>query len=103
MEKEIEIKKGDDLVNFVKNISSEVSKLRIDSDVDYMGCSRSYVYEKVFLAIHDLEWIIDRVAELNREIVRCKECRDFAISFDKNNLCYRCSNDDDRKEKMSEV
>jgi len=94
-EEKIEVKHADELVDFVKGVSKQVYRLRIGKDVDYMGCSRSYVYEKVQTAIHDLEWIIDRIAELKGDVVRCEECRDFAEYFDKYNLCARCSDEEE--------
>lgn len=100
MEK-IQIKSGGELVSFVKNISEQVSKLRIGDDVDYMGCSRSYIYEKVHIAIHNLEWIIDRIAELHNDKVRCIECSEFTDTLDKDDLCYRCSSDEEWRERIA--
>ncbi len=97
-EEKIIVKTGDELVTFAKNVAEDVSKLRIGADVDYHGCSTNYIYEKVNRAIEHLEWIIDRVAELNNEIVRCEECKTFTSELDNDNLCYGCSDDEEFKE-----
>lgn len=98
----IDIKHANELVDFGKNISQQISELRINENVDYSGCSRGYVYEKIHGAIRDLEWIVDRIAKLNGDVVRCEDCGDFEDDLDALNCCYNCSEDEEWREKIYE-
>lgn len=60
------VKSGDEIVTFVKHIDRLVDVLRINDGVDYVGCSSSYVLEKVELAINALKWIKQRVKETGK-------------------------------------
>jgi len=90
-DKKFEVKHGDELVTFVKSIVGLIGVLRIN-DIDTMGCSTTYIYEKIQLAIHDLEWMRNRVAEIKDETILCINCGEYA-DLDDNNLCFNCRED----------
>lgn len=52
-----QIKEADHIVTFAKAISREIGTYRIGDDVNFMGCSMSYVEEKITIAINDLRWL----------------------------------------------
>ena len=61
-DKKFEITHGDEIVTFVKSLDNLVGVLRIKEGVNYSGCSKYYVIEKIELTIKALEWIKRRVS-----------------------------------------
>lgn len=60
-----EVNNGGEIVHFVKAISRLIGVLRINK-VDFLGCSASYVEEKIDLAIKDLQWMKNRIKEIDK-------------------------------------
>lgn len=84
----LEVTHGGEIVSFVKAISGLIGILRI-GDIDVMGCSTDYIYSKIQQAIHDLEWIRDRVSEVKGETILCDNCKSYD-DLDDDNLCGNC-------------
>ena len=66
----IRIAHGNDIVNEAKLISRRINAFTANPHkVDYLGASRSYVLEKIYLAIQSLKWLeeIVKKSDIDRE------------------------------------
>lgn len=57
------IKRGDEIVTIMKQIKSQLNELSISKDVDYKGCGKGYVTEKINFVINHLEWMKGHINE----------------------------------------
>lgn len=62
------IKIPDEIVTHIKKLIDEVGKIAIPDDIDFMGCSASYVVQKISALRSSLDFYEERI----REVVRKK-------------------------------